>query len=314
MRATERTVGARTLSLTNLDKVLYPESGITKGDVADYYERIAETMLPYARGRVISMHRWPDGIEGEDFYQKEVPDHFPDWIRTATVEKEGGTNRQVVIEDDATLVYLAQQACLTPHLWLSRADALRRPDRIVFDLDPSGDWEESFPDVRWTARRLRDLLGQVGLEARVMTSGSRGLHLYVAVEGAADFDATKSFSRGVAELLARRHPDRLTTELRKEKRGGRIFLDYLRNEYAQTSVAPYALRARAGAPVATPLAWDELSRSGMGARAYTIENLFRRLGATDDPWADLEETAAHLSPARAALDELASEEEARPSS
>lgn len=302
-----RTVGGHAIELSNLDKVLFPGEGITKGEVIDYYERIADTMLPYVEGRVISMHRWPDGLEGDDFYQKETPDYFPDWIRTERVEKEGGTNRQVVIDDAATLVYLAQQACLTPHVWMSRVEAIRRPDRMVFDFDPPGDHEESFDEVRWAARRLRELLDDVGLPSFVMTSGSRGLHVYVVLDAGADFDTVKDFSRDLAELLTARHPERLTVAARKKKRGDRVFVDYLRNEYAQTSVAPYALRARPGAPVATPLEWDELSVSGMGPRRYTIANLFRRLGARDDPWAGLDRSAAGLDEPREALDALRSE-------
>lgn len=308
MASEERTVGGHTIELSNLDKVLFPDEGITKGEVVDYCERVAGTMLPHVEGRAISMHRWPDGLEGEDFYQKETPDYFPDWIRTAEVEKEGGTNRQVVIDAAATLVYLAQQACLTPHVWMSRVETIRRPDRMVFDFDPPDDHEESFGEVRWAARRLRALLDDVGLTSFVMTSGSRGLHVYVVLDGEADFDAAKAFSRDVAELLAARHPERLTAAARKKKRGDRVFVDYLRNEYAQTSVAPYALRARPGAPVATPLEWDELSKSGMGPRRYTIANLFRRLGARDDPWKGIGRPASGLDGPRKALDALWAEE------
>jgi bifunctional non-homologous end joining protein LigD len=301
----ERTFHGRTFGVSNLDKVFYPDEEITKGDVIEYYDRIADTMLPYIEGRFISLHRWPDGIEGKDFYQKETPDYFPDWIRTGEVEKEEGTNRQVVVDEPATLVYLAQQGCITPHAWPSRADAPRSPDRIVFDFDPAEtSWEEAFDDVRWAARRLRDVLDRIGLVPFVMTSGSRGLHVYVPVRAEKGFDEVKALARDVAELLARRHPDALTTEVRKEKRKGRIFVDYLRNEYAQTAVTPYSLRARPGAPVATPLDWDELSRSGMGPRRYTLSNLFRRLGSRDDPWTGMGRRARSLDEPLERLDEL----------
>lgn len=305
----EREVFGRTIGLSNLDKVLYPDAGITKGDVVEFYERIGDTMLPYVRDRFLSMHRWPDGIGGEGFYQKETPGWFPDWIRTREVEKKGGTNCQVVVEEPATLVYLAQQACLTPHVWLSRADRPRHPDRIVFDLDPpEGSWREAFDDVRRAARRVRAVLERIGLVPFVMTSGSSGLHVYVPIRRSHGFDEVKRVARDVAELLARRHPDRLTTEIRKTARKGRIFLDYLRNEYAQTAVAPYSLRARPGAPVATPLDWDELSASGMGPRRYTLENLFRRLGRKDDPWKGMARRARSLDGPREALDRLLEEE------
>lgn len=305
----ERRTHGRTIPVSSLDKVFYPEAGITKGDVLDYYERIADRMMPHVDGRILTMHRWPDGIDGDDFYQKSVPDHFPDWIRTTEVEKEEGTNVQVVLDEPATLVYLAQQGCLTPHVWLSRADRPRTPDRIVFDLDPAAQtWEEGFPEVRWAARRVRALAREVGFHPFVATSGSRGLHVHLPLRRKEEFDAVKGVARDMAELLARRHPERLTVEIRTEKRRGRVFLDFLRNEYAQTAVAPYALRARPGAPVATPVEWDELSSSGMGPRRYTLQNLFRRLAQKDDPWEGIRNRAVSLAPAREALDPLLAEE------
>lgn len=302
----EREIFGRTITFSNLDKVFYPDAGITKGGVIDYYERVAETMLPWVRDRFLSMHRWPDGIDGKDFYQKETPDWFPDWIHTEEVEKKDGTNCQVAVEEPATLVYLAQQACLTPHVWLSRTGRPRHPDRMVFDFDPSKPWDRAFADVRRAARRLRDVLEEVGFIPFVMTSGSKGLHVHVPLDASADFDEVKAFSRDVANLLADRYPDDLTTQVRKDKRGDRIFVDYLRNEYAQTAVAPYALRARPGAPVATPLGWDELGRSGMSPRKYTLRNLFQRLARKDDPWKDMEGRAGRIGDARKELDRMRS--------
>lgn len=277
-------IHGRTFEVSHRDKVLYPEDGITKGDVIDYYERVAGTMLPHVEGRFISMHRFPDGIAAQGFYEKETPDHFPDWIDTGEVDKEEGSNRQVIIDERATLAFLAQQACITPHIWLSRAAAVRRPDRMVFDFDPSRPWREAFDEVRRAARGLRDLLEEVGLVAYVMTSGSRGLHVHVPIRPDEDFDAVKDLAREIAERLVARHPDQLTIAVRKDQRGDRIFVDYLRNEYAQTTAAPYALRARPGAPVATPLDWRELGSSAMGPRRYTLRNIFRRLAQKDDPW------------------------------
>ncbi len=279
-----RVVEGRRIRLSHPDKVFYPDEGITKRDVADYYERVADFMLPYVRGRLVSMHRWPEGIDGKSFYQKQAPDYFPEWIRTERVEKEGGVNQQVVIDDRATLVYLASQACLTPHVWLSRVDDVRRPDLLVFDFDPPDYGKETFTEVRWAARRVREVLELVGLGCRVMTSGSRGLHVHASITPSADFAEAKRFARDVAELLAWRHPGRLTTEIRKNKRAGRVFIDYLRNDYAQTSVAPYALRARPGAPVAMPIDWRELGASRMSPTRYTLRNTFRRLARKRDPW------------------------------
>lgn len=280
-------VGQYRVDISHPDKVLFPDAGLTKADLADYYARIPDVMLRHMRDRPISMHRFPDGIDGDDFYQKSVPYYFPDWIRREKVGKGGGgTNTQLVVDNAATLVYLANQACITPHVWLSRADQLHDPDRMVFDLDPSGDVGAvaDFDAMRDAARRVRDVLEEVGLVPFVMTSGSRGLHVVVPLDRSANFDLARDFAKDVAVLLSRRHPDELTTEHRKKERGDRIFVDYLRNGYAQTTVAPYAVRALPGAPVATPLEWDELGKGDLNPRKYTMKNIFRRLAQRDDPW------------------------------
>ena len=298
-------MNVRGVEVSDPGKVFFPGDGITKGDLAAYYGRIADTMLPYVRGRCVSMHRWPDGIDGKDFYQKEAPDHFPDWIRREEVErKEGGSVRYVVADDARTLVYLADQGCMTPHVWLSRAEAPDMPDRMVFDLDPPGEGGTVVEELRWAARTMKDLLDELGLSPLVMTSGSRGFHVHVVLNGDVDFDGSRAFARDVCSLLSDEHPDRLTVAQRKSKRGDRIFLDYLRNGYGQTSVPPYAVRARPGAPVATPLSWDELS--GVEPRRYTVDNVFRRLGQTEDPWKDLLDEPADLDEARARLDDRTS--------
>lgn len=294
-------VGRRTVEISNRDKVFFPEAGITKGDLVDYYRRAAAFVLPHARDRLVAMHRFPDGIDGQGFFHKDVPDHFPAWIRSERVEKAGGHLRQLVIDDAATLVYIADQGCITPHVWLSRADRIDHPDRMVFDLDPPGDdARATFDAVRWTARRLRELLEELGLAAFVMTSGSMGLHLHVPLDRETDFDGVRAFATDAADLLVARHPERLTREQRKAKRGERVYLDVMRNAYAQTTVAPYAVRARAGAPVATPLSWDELGRADLHPRRYGLGNLFRRMAQKDDPWKAMDRHATGLAgPARA---------------
>lgn len=300
-------IGGHSIDVSKPDKVLFPDIGLTKRDLVEYYERIGEVMVPHMRERAISMHRFPDGLDGEDFIQKAAPDYFPDWIRRERVVKEeGGSNTQIVVEDTATLVYLANQACITPHLWLSRVDEIRRPDRMIFDLDPSGglDPRNDFDIMRRTARRLRDVLEEVELVPFVMTSGSRGLHVIVPLDRSADFDEARAFARTVADLLVRRHPGDLTLEHRKDERGDRIFVDYLRNAYAQTAVAPYAVRARPGAPVATPLAWDELGGKGLEPRRYTTRNIHRRLAQRDDPLAGISRRARSLAEPRKRLDVL----------
>lgn len=293
-------VGRRTIDVSNHDKVFFPESHVTKGDLVDYYHRAAEHLLPHVRDRLVSMHRFPDGIEGPGFFHKDVPEHFPAWIHTERVEKEDGHLRQLVIDDAATLVYIADQGTVTPHVWLSRIDRRDHPDRMIFDLDPpSEDPDASFDAVRWTARRLRELLEELGLVAFVMTSGSKGLHLHVPLDRTAGFDAVRRFAMDAADLLVDRHPERLTRQHRKAKRGDRVYLDVMRNGYAQTTVAPYAVRALEGAPVATPLAWDELDRSDLHPRRYGIANLFRRMARKEDPWQGMHRRARGLSePAR----------------
>lgn len=297
-------VGDHTVELSSLEKVLFPDDGITKGDLIDYYRRIAETMLPYLEERPLSMERFPDGLDGSSFYQKEIPDYFPDWIdRTAIdVKGEKTTQQQVVCNNGATLVYLANQACLTPHVWLSQVDRLDHPDRLIFDLDPPG---ADFEPVRRAAQALRDILEEVELSSFVMTTGSQGLHVVVPLDRQAEFDAVRSFARELVEQLATRAPQQLTTAVRKEKRDDRVFLDYLRNAYGQTAVPPYAVRAKAGAPVATPLAWEELGNSELHAQSYTIHNIFRRLGQKSDPWAGISQHAHSLTTPQERLAALA---------
>lgn len=279
----ERTVtlGGRRVELSNLDKVFFPDSGLTKGDVVDYYRRVAKHMLPFLVDRPLAVQRFPDGIGKEGFYQKNRPDHFPDWIEPVEVETGEGTHTHVVCQDAATLVYLANQACVAFHGWLSRKDALQRPDQLVFDLDPSG---KGFDSVRFAARVVRELLADLECTSFVKTTGSRGLHVVVPIARDTDFDDVRQLAHDIADVAASREPRRLTTKTRKDARRGRLFVDYLRNSYAQHAVVPYSLRALPDAPVATPLAWSELDDSELDAQTWHIGNLFRRLGQRDDPW------------------------------
>lgn len=298
-------VDSHEIRLSSLDRVVYPGDGLAKRDVIDYYRRMAETMLLHMVGRPLTMHRFPDGIDGSGFYQKEAPDYFPSWINRVPidVEGEGQEQEQITCENAATLVYLANQNCVTPHIWLSRTDNLHYPDKLIFDLDPP---EDDFDIVRQAALDLRTMLQEVALPSFLMTTGSRGLHVVTPLDGSADFDAVRAFARELAEALAARHPERLTTEQRKAQRRGRLFLDYLRNSYAQNSVAPYSLRAKPGAPVATPIDWDELQDSQLTSRRYTLRNIFRRLGQKADPWRDFQRHGVSLDEPRRQLRELVS--------
>ncbi|MFI6416162.1 non-homologous end-joining DNA ligase [Streptomyces sp. NPDC050842] len=271
--------GRRTVEVRRPGKVLFGDDGITKADLAAYYRTVARRMLPHLRGRPLMLERHPDGIDDPGFMQKEIPEHFPDWVHRAELPKEGGTVRYVLCEDTATLVLLADQGCITPHRWLSRADRPDHPDRLVFDLDPSDD---DFTPVREAARWLHGLLDEIALPSVLMTTGSRGLHVLVPLDRRAPFDDVRAFAADVAGVLTDRHPDRLTTEARKKARAGRLYLDIQRNAYGQTAVAPYAVRARPGAPVAAPLAWDDLDDPDLDARRWTLADADRLLEA--DPW------------------------------
>jgi len=296
-------VDSHTIDLSNADKILFPEDGITKGDLIDDYRRMADRILPYLEGRPLMLQRFPDGIAETGFYQKQASDYFPDWITTATVQLKDRdeVRTMVVCNDAATLVYLANQACITLHAWLSRRASLNRPDRMIFDLDPAGD---DFAGVREAALQLRKVIEEVGLAPYVMTTGSKGLHVAVPLKPGASFDAVRDFARELATYVADRHADRYTLEPRKEKREQRLFLDYLRNGYGQTAVVPYAVRAKAGAAIATPLDWEELSDSSLRSNRYTLRNIFRRLGQKDDPWADMDRDARGLAAPRKRLTDM----------
>jgi bifunctional non-homologous end joining protein LigD len=293
-------------TISSPDKRLFPADGITKLDVARYYEDVAEWMVPHVRDRPLSLQVFPGGIDGQGFFQKNVPGHYPDWIRRVEVAKEGGKVVHPVVTDTETLPYLVGQNTITPHVWLSRCDRVHLPDRMVVDLDPPPGAD--FPSVRRAARWAGDLLREIGLEPFAQVTGSKGIHVWTPLKRRPDFEDVKEFSNGFAAVLAARHPDELTTEFRKAKRAGRILVDVLRNRYAQTAVPPYAVRPRPGAPVATPIEWDELSDSKLRPDRWTLKTVMRRLRAKGDPWADIASAAAGMPAARKRLEEVASAE------
>jgi bifunctional non-homologous end joining protein LigD len=295
--------GRRTVEISRPDKPLFP-TGETKADLARHYERVAAVMLPHIAGRPLNLERYPDGIEAHRIIQQKAADYFPDWIERVEVAKEGGVVEHVVAGDPATLVYLAGQAAVTLHAWSSRRDRLHRPDRLIVDLDPS---EDRPADVRRAARELGALLCELGLEPFVMATGSRGYHVVVALERRQDGDAVRAFARDVAAVFAGRDPEGLTVEHRKAKRRGRIYVDVGRVRYAHTAVAPYAVRPRPGAPVATPLHWEELSDRATRADRWTMATIGPRLERDGDPWQDLGGAARALGPARRRLEELLDE-------
>lgn len=292
-------VGRRTIHVTSTDRVVFPNSGVTKGDIVEHYRQVAEVMLPHVRGRPVMLQRTGD-IRRPSIYQKEAPPHFPDWIDRVTVPKVGGTVTHAICNEAATLVYIANQGSLTPHVWLSRVDHLEQPDRMIIDLDPGAG---GAADARFAAHAARDVLTDAGLVPYLMATGSRGYHVVVPLKPAATFDEVRTVAYGLAEALARQAPDRLTTEFHKVKRAGRLFLDCNRNAWAQTAVPPYAIRPRPQASVAVPLAWDELDTTEPDA--WTVRTIAERIRETPDPWAGMTRHARSLEPARRWLAALA---------
>ncbi|HRN78540.1 MAG TPA: non-homologous end-joining DNA ligase [Candidatus Dependentiae bacterium] len=295
-------VGKYIIELSNEDKILFPKSKITKGDLINYYDRIAPVMIPYVKDRPLTMRRFPDGIATEGFYQKDIPDYFPSWIKSIAIKKsQGGTTAYVLCNHDATLVYIANQASIEQHIWLSRVSKLNYPDRMIFDLDPSG--KASFTLVKWTAKTIKKLLDDLELTVFVMTTGSRGLHVVVPLKPVESYARVKNFAQEIAQYLVEQYPDKLTREIRKNKRGNRIFLDTLRNDYGHHGVAPYSVRAKEGAPIATPIEWNELVGLS-SAQKFTIKNIFSRLSKKKDPWHIINKHTQTLTNARKKLKKI----------
>jgi bifunctional non-homologous end joining protein LigD len=270
--------------------VLFPDDGITKGDVVAYYERVGEVMLPLLTNRPLVLERYREGIDKPGFYQKDA-DKLPDWIdRVAGPRRAGGTGTHAGARDTPTLVYLANLGSVSLHHFLSRADDLEHPDQIVFDLDPADDLSAVVP----AARRLRELLDELDLPSFPKLSGSRGIHVHVPIARTVAVDDANHVALGIATVLARRHPDELTVEHRKTARAGRLFVDTLRNGYAQHAIAAYAVRPKPGAPVAVPITWDEVVPA-LDPQRFTIRNVFRRLSRKPDPWAGLGAAAVDVS-------------------
>lgn len=296
--------GRHAVRVARAEKVLFPAEGrspaVTKADLATYYREIAEYALPHLKDRPLMLEVHPDGIDGPRFMQKNVPEHYPDWVRRVELPKEGGTVTHVLANSADTLVYLAGQGCTTLHRWLARADRPRQPDRLVFDLDPpEAAVAEAFARVRWTAVRLGELLDELALPWAPMTSGSRGLHVVVPLDRRAHADEVRDFAREVADTLVARHPRELTTEPRKADRGDRLYLDVFRNAYAQTAVAPWTVRALSGAPVAAPVSRDALDDPELSARRWTVADAVAH--ARTDPWSALPPRGRSLGPARRRL-------------
>lgn len=302
--ATTMTVDRHVIELSHLDKILFPDDGITKGDLINYYHDIAPTMLPYVKGRALTMIRYPHGIIDKGFYQKDIPEFYPAWIeRFAMKAEDGHIVHYGIINNAATLVYIANQGCITPHIWLSKMPDLKKPDRMIFDLDPSGK-KVDFTKVRMMAFALQDILEQCGLHPFVMTTGSRGMHIVVPLKQEESFDVVREFARAIAQYVVKQNPTIATIAMRKEERGTKIFVDYLRNAQTATAVAPYGVRPKPGAPVATPIDWEEVGDSKLTSQRYNYKTVFKRLEKKGDPWHGIDKHAGSLSKAQKLFKDL----------
>jgi bifunctional non-homologous end joining protein LigD len=270
--------------ITHPEKLMFPDDGITKGDLAAYYEMIAPYMLPHLRGRPITMERYHRGIAAEGFFQKDVTKGFPKWLERVEVPKKGGTVHHPVASDVNSLLWLANQNTVTPHVWTSRAPDLFHPDICVFDLDPAVD---NPAEVRAAALELRDLLGELGLHSWIKTSGSKGFHVVVPLDREAEFGKVETFAHQVGNVLVSRDPSRLTQEFSKADRGGRILVDTGRNGYSATFAAAYAVRAKPSAPVSAPCTWQEIENGEVAPRTFTLRTMAARIAAIGDLWADM---------------------------
>jgi len=279
------------VTISHPEKVLFPDDGITKGEMASYYEAIAPYMLPHIAGRPITMERYHRGIGAPGFFQKDVVKGFPEWLERVEVPKKDGTVHHPVARDARALVWLANQNSITPHVWVSRAPNVFCPDVCVFDLDPL---EEDAAVLRGAALGVRDLLAELGLESWVKTSGSKGFHIVVPLDGSADFGKVERFAGAVGRAMVKRDPKHLTQEFAKADRGGRILVDTGRNGYSATFAAAYAVRAKAGAPVSAPCSWEEVERREAGPRSFTLRNMGERVAKVGDVWSGLLETRQTL--------------------
>lgn len=286
--------------ITHPEKVLFPDDGITKGELAAYYEAVAPILVPHVRARPITMERYPSGIGAKGFMHKDVTRGFPAWLERVEVPKKDGTVHHAIVTDTRSLLWIANQNTITLHVWPSRAPRLYHPDVCVFDLDPAGDEPDR---LRAAALGLRDALAGLGLPSWVKTSGSKGFHIVVPLDGALDGGRVAGFAHRVGRLLVERDPGNLTQEFSKADRKGRIYVDTGRNGYSATFAAPYSVRAKRGAPVSAPCSWAEVERGTIGPQSLTLRTMAARLATVGDLWLDLLKERQSLKKAMKALNE-----------
>jgi bifunctional non-homologous end joining protein LigD len=285
------TVGEHNLKLTNLDKLIWPE-GLIKAHLVKYYSDVAPYVLPHLRNRPLVMKRYPDGIDGEAFYQKECPDYAPDWIKRQPVEHSEKVVNYIVCNDQPTLLWLANQGCIEMHAWLARVESLETPDLAVMDLDPAGG--VSFEDVLEIALLVKRVLDEFKIKSYPKTSGASGLHLFVPVRQVYSWRQVTGAMKYVAELVVKVHPDKTTVERKVEKRAGKVYLDYLQNGRGKTMAFQYGLRPLPGAPVSTPLSWEEVEEGKIRPGQFTMDTIFQRLKSVGDIYAGILNTRQSL--------------------
>jgi len=284
--ATPVQIGNKTLYVKNLTKILYPKTGFTKGDVIDYYLKIAPTVLPYLKGRPLTLKRYPNGVTGMFFYEKRCPSHRPEWIETIEVWSEGNNEHlnYCAIDNTASLIWVANLASLELHTLLSRGDHIDRPTMMVFDLDPGA--PASIIDCCRVGLLMRDLFAELGLQSFPKASGSKGLHFYVPLNTPVTFDQTKECAHAIARLFERQHPDQVISSMSKSLRAGKVFVDWSQNDSHKTTVCPYSLRARETPTVSTPITWDEckrtLKKGDPGLLHFEAADVLRRVKAKGD--------------------------------
>jgi len=287
-------VGKRTLSVSNLDKILYPRDGYTKGDLIEYYRGVAQVMLPHLRDRPLTLQRYPDGIDAQSFFEKGRPKGLPEWVQTVTITSPEGRRAHttyLVCNDEATLAYVANLASIVLHVWTSKTKAIEHPDFVFFDLDPGE--RCTIKTIATVALALRDVLEAIKVEPLVKTSGGHGLHVVIPLAAGYSYDDVKVFAEAVARHLAQEQRELVTLERALARRdGSAVYFDYLQVGRGKTIVAPYSARARDGAPVSTPLDWSEVEafarkRSGVPSEvfaAFTMRSIRARIERDGDLW------------------------------
>ncbi len=288
-------IGGRRIEISSADSDMF-SGGLTKGDLVDFYEAVSEVMIGHLRDRPLTVQRFPRGIGARGFLQKQAPGHTPAWIERVAVPKQGGGSVEYALcQSVADIIYFANQRAITFHVPSARRDRLEYPDQLIFDFDPSDD---DFEKVRQSAGVVGELLDDIGLRGYLKTSGSRGLHIIAPIVRELHIDDVRAFAKQMCRHLAQVHSGLVTIEMKKKDRGKRVFLDYLRNSFSATMVAPYSVRPLAGAPVSTPLTWDELSDPALHAQRYDTRAVLARLGKRLDPWHDIGDHARSLKDAK----------------